>query len=109
MSDSIGVPGHNQRRPLRRWRYAMRKQTFHEVGDGTCRVTCDDGREGLFEANGRYISGSLTQASKELIIFVTDPLLPPECNYRWNQVPVDINRPSGWPEDVEKLIGYHLG
>ena len=100
---------HTPQWPLRRWRYPLKKQLFEEVGDGTVRVTCDDGRIGLFKADGTYISGDLTQASRQMLVWLTAPRLPEECDYRWNQVPVDLDRPSGWPERLEKTLAYQLG
>jgi len=99
--------GDNVRGGLRRWRHPVRKQTYEEMGDGTCRVVCDDGREGLFDNNGRYLSGTLTQASREMIVWVTGPRMPPGCNFRWSEVPIDINRASGWPEDLEEVLRSH--
>jgi len=109
MNDHNDTIGHNLRGVLRRWRYALRKQTFEEIGDGTCRVTCDDGREGLFDSEGRYLSGNLTQVSREMVHWVTGPRMPPGCNFRWSQVPVDIERSSGWPEYLEDTMRFHLG
>jgi len=102
-------PGHNSGRGLRRWRYPLKKQLFEEQADGTVKVTCDDGRVGHFNADGTYISGDLTQVSLQMLVWVTDPWLPEECDYRWTQVPVDINRPSGWSEQLEKTLHFHLG
>jgi hypothetical protein len=100
--------GHNHPRGLRRWRHPGMQQTFQEVGDGTVRVTADDGRSGLFHADGRYISGDLTQVSKHMLVWTADSWLPDVCNYRWTMVPVDIDRPSGWPEEQEKALHFHL-
>lgn len=96
-------------RGLRRWRFPAKKQTFQEMPDGTVQVTADDGRVGLFQSNGKYISGDLTQASKQMIVWCSDPRLPPACDHRWNILPVDVSRPSGWPEDLEKVLEFQLG
>jgi hypothetical protein len=94
---------------LRKWRYPLEKQEYEEVGDGTVRVTCDDGRSGLFTVNGRYLEGDLTQASLHMLVWTGGPRLPDECTFRWTEVPIDINRPSGWPEHLEKVLHYQMG
>lgn len=110
MTETAKGPGHNaDPRGLRRWRYVLKKQVFEELGDGTVRVTCDDGRVGLFKTDGSYISGDLTQASMQMIVWVSDPKLPLEVDLRWPMFPVDIDRPSGFPEAVEKVLHYQLG
>ncbi len=94
---------------LRRWRYPLRKQLYEEQADGTCKVTSDDGRVGVFKVDGTYLSGDLTQASLHMLVWVAGPRLPDECDFRWTQVPVDISRPSGWPEPQEEILRHTLG
>jgi hypothetical protein len=89
-------------RVLRRWRHPSMKQDFQQLEDGTVRVTGDDGRSGIFQVDGRYISGDLTQASKHMLVWTGQPELPQLYNYRWTLVPVDIDRPSGWPEEFDE-------
>jgi len=88
-------------RVLRRWRHPSMKQFFQQLEDGTVRVTGDDGRSGIFHVDGRYISGDLTQASKHMLVWTGQPELPEIYNYRWTLVPVDTDRPSGWPAEFE--------
>lgn len=110
MTDTPKGVGHNiHPRGLRRWRLPPKKQTFEQQADGTVKVTADDGRVGHFNPDGSYISGDLTQASMQMIVWVSDPWLPEECDYRWTQVPMDIDRPSGWPAELENTLHYHLG
>jgi hypothetical protein len=94
---------------LRKYRYVAFRQTFEQQEDGTVLVTCDDGRVGRFHTDGRYIEGELTQANKHMLIWTGAPPQKPECRYRWGEVPVDISRPSGWPEQLEVVLHYHLG
>jgi len=101
--------GDNSGETLRTWRYPHMKQTYYEVGDGTVRVVCDDGRQGLFNLDGRYIEGDLTQANLHMLVWTGGPRLPKDCTFRWNEVPMDIERPSGWPEHLEKTLHYQLG
>jgi hypothetical protein len=94
---------------LRKYRYASFKQTFELQSDGSVVVTCDDGRTGRFHPDGRYIEGELTQANLHMLTWTGGPAQKPECRYRWGETPIDINRPSGWPEELEKTLSYHLG
>ena len=105
----VGSGDNAPSRGLRRWRHPHKKQTYEEMGDGTVRVTDDDGKVGLFEADGAYISGELTQASMQMCLWVTAAWIPDECDYRWNQVPVDMSRSSGWPAHLEKLLHFMMG
>jgi hypothetical protein len=109
MTETKTKIGHNAHpRGLRRWRHPGMKQTFQEVGDGTVRVTDDDGRSGVFQVDGRYISGDLTQVSKHMLVWTGGDWLPEATNYRWTLIPVDVNRPSGWPAEQEKALHFHL-
>jgi hypothetical protein len=100
--------GHNQR-PLRKYRYSAFHTTYEQQPDGTVLVTHDDGRKGRFALDGRYLEGDLTQANKHMVFMTGGPDLPDACRYRWGEVPVDINRPSGWPEEQEKALPHQLG
>jgi len=91
-------------RRMRKYRYASLRQIFEEQPDGTVLVTCEDGRTGRFHPDGRYIEGDLTQANQHMLVWTGGPRQHPECRYRWGEVPVDINRPSGWPERFEQLF-----
>jgi hypothetical protein len=95
--------------PLRKYYYVARKQTYEDVGDGTVRVTDENGRAGLFRWNGPYVEGDITQCNLHMLIWTGGPSLPPELNYRWTEVPASITRPSGWPEELEKLLPHQLG
>lgn len=97
-------PGH-----LRKWRYPFKKEFYEEVGDGTVKVTRDDGRSGIFTLDGRCISGDLTQANIGMLVWTGSPHLPEECDWCWKEVPIDTSRPSGWPEKLEKTLSYQLG
>ena len=90
-------------RPWRKYRYIPAKQTFEELPDGRVRVTADDGRWGIFRWNGPWIEGELTQANVHMLVWCGGPDTPAEFHYRWTDVPIDINRPSGWPEEYEKF------
>jgi hypothetical protein len=91
-------------RPWRKYRYGAMKQTFEELPGGRVRVTCDDGPSGVFEWRGPWVEGDLTQANLHMLEWCGGPDLPPELRYRYQNMPVDIHRPSGWPEDLEKLL-----
>jgi hypothetical protein len=97
------APRHGQNRPLRRWRHPGTKEYYQQLADGTVEVTRDDGRSGIFHVDGRYISGDLTQVSKHMLVWTGQPELPDAFNYRWTMVPVDIERPSGWPEEQDAI------
>jgi hypothetical protein len=96
--------------PLRKYYYVALKQTYEELGeDGKVRVTTEDGRSGIFHYSGKYLEGELTQANIHMLMWCAGPTIPDECNYRWHEVPVDINRPSGWPENLEKALAHQIG
>jgi len=101
---SRNAPAH-----LRKWRYPHMKETYEEVGDGTVRVTRDDGRSGIFSLDGKHLSGDLTHANIGMLLWTGSPHLPDECDYSWKEVPCDPERPSGWPEQLEKTLHYQLG
>ena len=92
-------------RPWRKYRDVRMKQTFEELPGNRVRVTADDGRWGVFEAAGPWVEGELTQANVHMLTWCGGPDVPKACAYRWNEVPADINRPSGWPEELEKTLG----
>ena len=91
-------------RPWRKYRHVAMKQTFEELPGGRVRVTADDGRWGVFDWRGPWIEGELTQANIHMLAWCGGVDLPPECRYRYGETPVDIDRPSGWPEPLEKLL-----
>jgi hypothetical protein len=95
--------------PLRKYRHVANKQLFEELGDGLVRVTTDEGKSGVFRWNGPWVEGELTECNHNMLIFCGGPTLPKACNYRWSEVPEDVNRPSGWPEELERILHYHLG
>ena len=95
--------------PLRKYYHVLGKHTFEEIGDGLVRVTDEEGRSGVFRWTGEYVEGELTQCSLHMLIWTGGPNLPKELNYRWPEVPADINRPSGWPEHLEKLLPHQIG
>ena len=95
--------------PLRSYRHGAFKTTYAQQPDGTILVTHDDGREGRFHVDGRYIEGDLTQANRHMLYFAGGPALPDACRYRWGEVPVDPDRPSGWPEEQERALPHQLG
>ena len=94
---------------LRKYRYEAFKQIFEQQEDGTVVVTCDDGRIGRFHVDGRYIEGDLTQANIHMLIWTGGPPQLQQCRYRRGEVPVAIDRRSGWPAELEKILHYHLG
>lgn len=95
--------------PLRKYYHVVGKQTFEEIGDGLVRVTDDTGKAGVFRWTGEYVEGDLTQCNLHMLIWTGGPNLPKVLNYRWGEVPADVNRPSGWPEEFEKLLPHQLG
>jgi hypothetical protein len=101
------MKGHNH--PLRKYRSGHAGQTFEEQPDGTVLVTADDGRTGRFQTNGRYIEGDLTQTNKHMLYITGGPPIPESCRFRWGETPVDPDRPSGWPEELEDVLRHQLG
>jgi hypothetical protein len=99
----------DKRRPMRKYFHVIAKHTFEELDDGLVRVTDQSGKTGVFRWDGRYIEGELTQCNRHMLMWTGGPYLPRELNYRWTEVPVDIARPSGWPEELETLLSHQLG
>lgn len=92
-------------RPWRKYRYVRLKQTFEELPGGRVKVTTDDGRTGIFDWQGPWIEGELTQANTHMLCWTGGPILPDEMRFRYHLLPIDIDRPSGWPEYLEKALG----
>jgi hypothetical protein len=94
---------------LRKYRYVAGKQTFEEVEPGKVRITDDEGRWGLFHWDGRFIEGELTTVNTHMLRYAGGPSLPKALNFRWTEIPTDIHRPSGWPEEQETLLPHQMG
>jgi len=95
--------------PFRKYYHVLGKKMFEEIGDGLVKVTDEAGRSGVFRWDGPYVEGELTEASLHMLIWCGGPRIPKVMNYRWPEVPADINRPSGWPEEIEKHVPHQLG
>jgi hypothetical protein len=88
--------------PLRKYYQANARHTFEEVGDGTVRVTDEAGRTGLFHWDGRWISGEITQAQRQMLLWCGGPALPPEMNFRWVEPPPHMGTPENpWPQPTD--------
>ena len=90
---------------MRKYYYVAHKQTYEEIGDGLVRVTAADGRSGIFKSTGQWVEGELTEANLHMLVWTGGPRPAREFNYRWTEVPIDITRPSGWPEHFERALG----
>ncbi|MDB5159704.1 MAG: hypothetical protein JWR50_4411 [Mucilaginibacter sp.] len=88
----------------RKYYHVACKQTFEEIGDGLVRVTTADGREGIFKSTGQWVEGELTEANLHMLVWTGGPRLPQDFRYRWTEIPIDISRPSGWPEHLERAL-----
>ena len=95
--------------PPRKYYHVLGKQTFEELSDGLVRVTDDEGRSGVFRWSGEHVEGELTQCNLHMLSWTGGPTVPKALNYRWPEVPADVNRPSGWPEALEKLLPHQMG
>ena len=95
--------------PLRKYYYVAFKETYEELPDGKVKVTDKDGQWGIFHWNGPWIEGELTDCNLHMLVWTGGPSIPKECNYRWPEVPADINRASGWPAHREKTLAHQLG
>lgn len=89
---------------MRKYFYVAGKELYEELGDGLVRVTDRHKRTGIFKWDGPWVEGELTECSLHMLIWCGGPQLPSGCNFRWPEVPVDINRPSGWPEDLDRTL-----
>jgi hypothetical protein len=95
--------------PLRKYRYVAGDQMFEEVEGGKVRVTDANGKWGLFHWDGRFIEGELSTVNLHMLRYVGGPTLPKVLNFKWTELAADINRPSGWPEELEKLLPHQIG
>jgi hypothetical protein len=91
-------------RPWRKYVHQAALLTYEEIADGQVRVTDGGGRTGIFRWDGRYIEGELTQANQHMLLWCGGPDIPTEFRYQWAEVPIDVDRPSGWPEAIEKML-----
>jgi hypothetical protein len=92
---------------LRRYYYPPAQHTFEEVGDGTVRVTDAQGRTGLFHWDGEWISGEITQAHQQMLLWCGGPALPADMNFRWIEAPPEMGTPGHpWPRP-EKSAKSH--
>ena len=77
-------------------------QTFEELGDGLVRVTNQDGKTGVFGWSGPWVEGELRQVNVNMLIYTGGPDVHPAFRFRWTKMPGDVERPSGWPEALER-------
>lgn len=90
---------------LRSYHHHEADATFDELGDGLVRVTDARGVSGVFRWNGPWVEGPLRDANLHMLIYTGGPNIPAEFNYRSNPIVfADINRPSGWPEKLERVL-----
>lgn len=90
--------------PMRKYYYVAQRQMFEEIGEGRVRVTDEDGKSGVFHHDGRFIEGELTTVNTHMLTYVGGPRVAKAFNYRWTEIAVDVDRPSGWPEHLERLL-----
>ncbi|MGK2910590.1 MAG: hypothetical protein ACSLE1_12435 [Sphingobium sp.] len=94
---------------LRKYHMHLNGERYEEVGEGRVRVTAADGRAGVFRCDGHWIEGDLREANLNMLVFCGGPTVPAIFNYRWPEVPADVNRSSGWPAAHEEyLIGVRI-
>lgn len=93
----------------RKYYHTALKHYYEEVGEGLVKVTTPDGKSGIFRTDGRWVEGEVTQANLHMLVWCGGPRLPEECRYIWMQTPIDIDRPSGWPETYENLLPHQMG
>jgi hypothetical protein len=82
----------------------MTRQTFEELGEGLVRVTNPDGKTGVFTWQGQWIEGDVRDVSVHMLIYTGGPDVERGFEFRWTQMPEDINRPSGWPAPQEHKL-----
>jgi hypothetical protein len=97
----VSAEGNN---PLRKYYHVAEKLTFEELGDGTVRVSSEEGKSGIFHWDGRFVSGDLTTVNQHMLAYVGGPSVPKAFNYRWTELLPVIDRESGWREDHEKYL-----
>jgi hypothetical protein len=95
-------------RPWRKYVHQATGLEYEEIPDGRVRVVDRDGRSGIFRSDGRYIEGEITQANQHMLVWCGGQDIPSEFRYQWVEVPIDPERPSGWPESIEKSLNLML-
>lgn len=95
--------------PPRKYYHTAMKHYYEEVGENRVQVTAEDGRTGVFTSNGRWLEGEVTQANLHMLVWCGGPRLPEPCRYHWMETPVDLTRPSGWPEPYETFLAHQIG
>ncbi|MBV9995366.1 MAG: hypothetical protein JO127_09140 [Caulobacteraceae bacterium] len=98
-----------KKRALRKYYYVAFKQMYEEIAEGIVKVTNPDGRTGVFQWNGKYLEGDLTQANLHMLVWTGGPPLPEAFSYHWIETPIDVNRKSGWPAPYETIVDYQIG
>ena len=89
---------------LRKYNMHMTRQIFEELGEGRVRVTNRDGKWGVFRWSGEWLEGDVRDANPNMLVYTGGPNVHPLFNYRWTKLPVDLGRPSGWPEPLEQHL-----
>jgi len=89
---------------LRKYYMHLSHQTFEELEPGIVRVTNQDGKSGVFRWDGPWIEGEVRDVNINMLVFTGGPDTPAAFNFRWVKVPADIERASGWPEDIERHL-----
>ena len=89
---------------LRKYFMHLTKETYEELGGELVRVTDRNGKSGVFHWKGPWVEGDLRECNINMLFFTGGSNIPKEFNYRWPEVPADIERPSGWPEPHERYL-----
>ena len=89
---------------LRKYYMHVTQQTFEEIGEGLVRVTNRDGKSGVFRWDGPWVEGDLRDVNTNMLVYTGGPDTLAAFKYRWVTVPADIERASGWPEEIERHL-----
>ena len=61
---------------MRTIKHPLSGATYDLTDDGTIHVVTEDGRSGLFDANGRWLSGAARHADPHLCLWIGGEALP---------------------------------
>lgn len=64
---------------MRRKQHPMSGTIYEDLGDGLVKVT-KGSESGVFQCDGRWVEGAVTQADLHMLVWVGGPNLPPRAN-----------------------------
>ena len=89
---------------LRRYHMRMTHQDFEELGEGLVPVTNPDGETGIFTWECKWLEGDVREVNVNMLVYTGGPDVDRGFEFRWTRMPKALDRPSGWPESLERRL-----